>query len=115
MGNVLAASSGIEQTTARSNSVAASLGLPEPTASQLNSEAAAIIAADASVAPKDNTLENPGTVEELHKKCKGNAMSFIKLQFIQFCTIPIVGNCDDITYKHVSVGGCLCVNVCVYM
>ncbi|XP_034485763.1 mitochondrial import receptor subunit TOM40 homolog 1 [Drosophila innubila] len=79
MGNVLAASSGIESTTARSNSVAASLGLPEPTSSssptsslssQLHTEAAALIAADVSDVGKDKTLENPGTVEELHKKCK---------------------------------------------
>ncbi|KAL7743066.1 hypothetical protein ACLKA6_005809 [Drosophila palustris] len=69
MGNVLAASSGIESTAARSNSVAASLGLPEPS-SQLSTEAAAIIAADVSDAAKNTQLENPGTVEELHKKCK---------------------------------------------
>ncbi|KAH8270715.1 hypothetical protein KR044_012248 [Drosophila immigrans] len=73
MGNVLAASSGIDSATARSNSVAASLGLPEP--AQLSTDgsasaAATLIAADVGDASKDHTLENPGTVEELHKKCK---------------------------------------------
>ncbi|XP_060662977.1 LOW QUALITY PROTEIN: mitochondrial import receptor subunit TOM40 homolog 1 [Drosophila nasuta] len=74
MGNVVAASSGIEPTAARSNSVAASLGLPEP--AQLSSRsgtdgaAATLIAADVGDASKEHTLENPGTVEELHKKCK---------------------------------------------
>ncbi|KAH8386906.1 hypothetical protein KR093_003391 [Drosophila rubida] len=74
MGNVLAASSGIESTAARSNSVAASLGLPEPAQLSGNSStdgaAATLIAADLGDASKDHTLENPGTVEELHKKCK---------------------------------------------
>ncbi|ALC48729.1 tomboy40 [Drosophila busckii] len=68
MGNVLAASSGVEPTSARSNSVAASLGLPEP--ATIPTEVSQSIAAEASDAAKDNTLENPGTVEELHKKCK---------------------------------------------
>ncbi|KAH8396228.1 hypothetical protein KR222_005667 [Zaprionus bogoriensis] len=71
MGNVLAASSGIEPTAARSNSVAASLGLPEPAALSTEAAAAALnAAADAADASKDSALENPGTVEELHKKCK---------------------------------------------
>ncbi|XP_030569370.1 mitochondrial import receptor subunit TOM40 homolog 1 [Drosophila novamexicana] len=70
MGNVLAASSGLDTTAARSNSVAASLGLPEPAAIPTEPTPSAAIAADASVAAKDHQLENPGTVEELHKKCK---------------------------------------------
>lgn len=68
---MLAASSGLDTTAARSNSVAASLGLPEPAAIPTEPTPSAAIAADASVAAKDHQLENPGTVEELHKKCKG--------------------------------------------
>lgn len=90
MGNVLAASSGIEPTAARSNSVAASLGLPEP-ATLSTTDAGGLsgsgLAAglDAGDVAKDSPLENPGTVEELHKKCKGMRMSsFIELFPPQF-------------------------------
>ncbi|TDG39770.1 hypothetical protein AWZ03_013813 [Drosophila navojoa] len=69
MGNVLAASSGVDAATARSNSVAASLGLPEPAAISSTEQSAPSVASEVSDA-KDNQLENPGTVEELHKKCK---------------------------------------------
>lgn len=84
MGNVLAASSGIEPTTARSNSVAASLGLPEPaalsTADIGGLSGSGLAGGDAGDLAKDSPLENPGTVEELHKKCKGMRMSsFIQL------------------------------------
>lgn len=89
MGNVLAASSGIESTAARSNSVAASLGLPEPAplsgtadggvAGGLSGGSGAAGSDAAGDVAKDSPLENPGTVEELHKKCKGMRMSPISL------------------------------------
>ncbi|XP_023162845.1 mitochondrial import receptor subunit TOM40 homolog 1 [Drosophila hydei] len=70
MGNVLAASSGVDAATARSNSVAASLGLPEPSAIASTEQSAPSISDANDAFGKDNQLENPGTVEELHKKCK---------------------------------------------
>lgn len=78
MGNVLAASSGA------SGGVGAGglgLGLPEPAPLPADSTATSASAtsggdstsslADFGAAAKDGQLENPGTVEELHKKCKG--------------------------------------------
>ncbi|XP_017155882.1 mitochondrial import receptor subunit TOM40 homolog 1 [Drosophila miranda] len=58
MGNVLAASSG------KSNSVSAGLSLPEPVVARTQTSVSS------HTAGKDIFLENPGTVEELHKKCK---------------------------------------------
>ncbi|XP_001355158.2 mitochondrial import receptor subunit TOM40 homolog 1 [Drosophila pseudoobscura] len=61
MGNVLAASSG------KSNSVSAGLSLPEPVVSPTQTS---VSSDPTDTAGKDIFLENPGTVEELHKKCK---------------------------------------------
>lgn len=60
MGNVMAASSSTP------SSAAAKLRMPEPAAPGPYSgdkEVEKVV--------KDTKLENPGTVEELHKKCKG--------------------------------------------
>ncbi|XP_034671758.1 mitochondrial import receptor subunit TOM40 homolog 1 [Drosophila subobscura] len=61
MGNVLAASSG------NSSSVAAGLSLPEPVVAPTNTSPSG---AASDTAGNDILLENPGTVDELHKKCK---------------------------------------------
>ncbi|XP_068159392.1 mitochondrial import receptor subunit TOM40 homolog 1 [Drosophila tropicalis] len=73
MGNVLAASSGTGP--GLNSSVAASLGLPEPAPEQPQQSSRSAAAAEnsgvsAKTTSKDAALENPGTVEELHKKCK---------------------------------------------
>ncbi|XP_030378996.1 mitochondrial import receptor subunit TOM40 homolog 1 [Scaptodrosophila lebanonensis] len=74
MGNVLAASSGVDPSR---NTVAASLGLPEPAILQPIDSASTAATAEGTSVAKDGTLENPGTVEELHKKCKDiQAMTF---------------------------------------
>ncbi|TMW40292.1 hypothetical protein DOY81_014628 [Sarcophaga bullata] len=72
MGNVLAASSSTPGSAAASLDKAAKLGMPEPTAPAGYTGGQAVEAI-----VKDNKLENPGTVEELHKKCKDiQAMTF---------------------------------------
>ncbi|XP_004523968.1 mitochondrial import receptor subunit TOM40 homolog 1 [Ceratitis capitata] len=76
MGNVLAASSSSSATLD-----AAKLGLPElstPSQNQsASSAAAAMPSAATGIDSKEGKLDNPGTVEELHKKCKDvQAMTF---------------------------------------
>lgn len=66
MGNVLAASSSTPGSAAASLDKAAKLGMPEPSAPAGYTGGQAVEAV-----VKETKLENPGTVEELHKKCKG--------------------------------------------
>ncbi|XP_016981576.1 mitochondrial import receptor subunit TOM40 homolog 1 [Drosophila rhopaloa] len=68
MGNVLAASSGASGSGASN----LGLGLPEPASLPADSGAPSGSSSSAvgTFAAKDAPLENPGTVEELHKKCK---------------------------------------------
>lgn len=62
MGNVMAATSSTPSSAATALDKAAKQGLPEPAPpGALTSQSK----------EKDDSLENPGTVEELHKKCKG--------------------------------------------
>lgn len=70
MGNVMAASS-TPSSAAASLDKAAKSGVPAPPAP------AGYAPVDAPAAPSspETKLENPGTVEELHKKCKG--MSYV--------------------------------------
>lgn len=64
MGNVMAASS-TPSSAAASLDKAAKMGMPAP------SSPTGFALDEASPAPAEKNLENPGTVEELHKKCKG--------------------------------------------
>ncbi|EDX02350.1 mitochondrial import receptor subunit TOM40 homolog 1 [Drosophila yakuba] len=71
MGNVLAASSGAPASGASN----LGLGLPEPAPLPSDSgspsgSSSSAGGSDSLAAAKDAPLENPGTVEELHKKCK---------------------------------------------
>ncbi|EDW49392.1 mitochondrial import receptor subunit TOM40 homolog 1 [Drosophila sechellia] len=71
MGNVLAASSGAPGSGASN----LGLGLQEPTpvpsnSGSLTESSSSAEGSDSLAAAKDAALENPGTVEELHKKCK---------------------------------------------
>ncbi|KAI9589371.1 hypothetical protein GQX74_007540 [Glossina fuscipes] len=68
MGNVMAATSSTPSSAATALDKAAKQGLPEPAPpGVLTSQSK----------EKDDSLENPGTVEELHKKCKDiQAMTF---------------------------------------
>ncbi|XP_043657682.1 mitochondrial import receptor subunit TOM40 homolog 1 [Drosophila teissieri] len=71
MGNVLAASSGAPASGASN----LGLGLPEPAPVPSDSgspsgSSSSAGGSDSLAAAKDAPLENPGTVEELHKKCK---------------------------------------------
>ncbi|XP_016923287.1 mitochondrial import receptor subunit TOM40 homolog 1 [Drosophila suzukii] len=71
MGNVLAASSGAPGSGVSN----LGLGLPEPAAlpsdsGSLSESSSSAGGSDSFAASKDAPLENPGTVEELHKKCK---------------------------------------------
>lgn len=65
MGNVMAASSSTPSSAAASLDKAAKLGIPEP-AGPATGFGSAVQTPD-----KESKLDNPGTVEELHKKCKG--------------------------------------------
>ncbi|KAM7347342.1 mitochondrial import receptor subunit TOM40 homolog 1-like [Cochliomyia hominivorax] len=73
MGNVMAASSSTPSSAAASLDKAAKLGMPEPAA-----PAGYTGGQDVEKVVKESVkLENPGTVEELHKKCKDiQAMTF---------------------------------------
>ncbi|XP_052850050.1 mitochondrial import receptor subunit TOM40 homolog 1 [Drosophila gunungcola] len=69
MGNVVAASSGASGSGASN----LGLGLPEPASLPADSgspSGSSSSSAGGTFAAKDAPLENPGTVEELHKKCK---------------------------------------------
>ena len=81
MGNVLAASSSTPGSAAASLDKAAKLGMPEPTAPAGYTGGQVVEAV-----VKDSKLENPGTVEELHKKCKGK---FIK-RMVEKCVYEVV-------------------------
>lgn len=77
MGNVLAASS-----SSSSSLDAAKLGLPELSSPSQNPSATSTTSVTSSAVvggdSKEQKLENPGTVEELHKKCKGERVFSLK-------------------------------------
>lgn len=102
MGNVLAASSGAPGSGASN----LGLGLQEPAplpsnSGSLTESSSSAEGLDSLAAAKDAALENPGTVEELHKKCKGMWSSVSKSQSVRPKTTPQKGlrTYDDITYN----------------
>jgi len=100
MGNVLAASSGAPGSGVSN----LGLGLPEPAAlpsdsGSLSESSSSAGGSDSFAASKDAPLENPGTVEELHKKCKGMWTSVRKTRSPAKTPQKALHTSDDITYN----------------